>query len=131
MELFDFKKNISVEDIKFLEKSFCIELPNDYKENILLLNGKSYIYTYILHSKLGELDFSGFISLNKEDEYNIYDIYGKVIESLRYFPFADTDFGDYYCFDLDKKKIVLWNHEMNKVIQICESFTKFLKMIQS
>ncbi len=125
-----FKKKISVKDIERLETDLKVKLPDDYKEEILSLNGKSYARAYISHPKHEELDFSGFISLNPKDKRNVYDIYGEVIEDPKYFPFGDTDFGDYFCFDLKKKQIVLYLHETGKVLPICDTFTKFLKMLK-
>lgn len=126
-----FKKNITVKDIERLEADLNIILPNDYKKEILSLNGKSYARAYILDSQYEELDFSGFISLNSKDERNVYDVYGEVIEDPKYFPFADTDFGDYFCFNLKEKQIVLYLHETGNIIPICDTFTKFLKMLNS
>lgn len=102
MGLFVFRKDFSMKDVEELEKRFGIELPQDYKNRIISINGQGYAHTYIPHEKLEEIPYSRNVSLNKKDKYSIYDIYGKVIEDTRYFPFASTGTGNYFCFDLKK-----------------------------
>ena len=122
---------ISIKDIEAIEKKFNLTLPCIYKQQILSLNGKTFAYAYISHPVLGELDFSRFISLSPKDKYSIYDIFNKVIKDKKYFPFADTDFGDYYCFDLTDEKVVFWSHETDSIHKICDSFSDFLNLINS
>lgn len=119
-----------MKDVDRLETDFGIKLPKDYKQQILSINGKSYANVYIPHKKLKEIPYSRNVSLNKRDRYNIYDIYGKVIEDTRYFPFANTGSGNYFCFDLKKNQVVLWIHETDDIIYICDTFTKFQKMMK-
>ena len=128
MGLFNLKKGFNANDIKQLEKKFEIKLPDDYKEQVISINGKGYADSYIPHEVLGEVPYSRNVSLNKRDKYNIYDIYGKVIEDKRYFPFANTGTGNYYCFDLEKKQVVLWLHETEEIVYLCDSFIELMNM---
>ena len=130
MRLFDFLNKLTTNDIKRVENHYEIELPQEYKKHILSLNGNSYSGAYIQHPEYGELDFSRFISLSKKNKRNVYDIYQKNIEGKKFFPFADTDFGDFYCLDIESKQIVLWFHETGKVITVCDSFEIFLGMLK-
>ena len=129
MGLFKFNKTLSVNDIERLERQLKINLPDDYKEQIGSINGQGYTNSYVPHKSLGEIPYSRNVSLNKRDKYNIYDIYGKVIEDKRYFPFANTGTGNYYCFDLHKNNVVLWLHETETIVYLCDTFSELMRKI--
>lgn len=131
MGLFSSKKKSSLKDIEKIENEFNISLPEEYKDQILELLDKDYSGSYISVPKLGKVTYRENLSLNKKSKYSVYDIYGITIQDTRYFPFAETEFGDFYCIDLKNGKIVLWQHETEKTINICESFNHLLKLIKS
>ena len=130
MGLFSSKK-YSLKDIERIEKEFNISLPEEYKTQILNLFDVNYSHSYISVPKLGKVTYRENLSLNKKSKYSIYDIYGIAIKDTRYFPFAETEFGDFYCIDLKDNQIVLWQHETNKAIIICNSFNHLLKLIKN
>lgn len=41
-------------------------------------------------------------------------------------PFAELEFGDLLCFDRNNNNIVLYNHELDEIEIIANSFTEFL-----
>ena len=122
MTLFLSKKKSSLKDIEKIEQEFKISLPEEYKSKILDLLDINYSGSYISIPLLGKVTYRENLSLNKKRKYNIYDIYGIVIKDTRYFPFAETEFGDFYCIDLKDNKIILWQHETDHTIKICDSF---------
>lgn len=130
MGLFSSKKKSSLKDIKKIEKEFDISLPEEYKIQILDLLDVNYSGSYISVPKLGKVTYRENLSLNKKSTYSIYDIYGITIKDTRYFPFAETEFGDFYCIDLKDNQIILWQHETNKALKICNSFNHLLKLIK-
>lgn len=130
MGLFSSTKKSSLKDIEKIEKEFNISLPEEYKNQILDLLDVDYSGSYVSVPKLGKVTYRENLSLNKKSKYSIYDIYGAAITDARYFPFAETEFGDFYCIDLKNDKIVLWQHETEKAVKICDSFNHLLKLIK-
>ncbi|MBQ9181911.1 MAG: SMI1/KNR4 family protein [Bacilli bacterium] len=41
-------------------------------------------------------------------------------------PFAELEFGDLLCFDRNNNNIVLYNHELDEIEIVANSFTEFL-----
>ena len=130
MGLFSSKKKSSLKDIEKIEKDLKIRLPEEYKTKILDLLDVNYSGFYISVPKLGKVTYRENLSLNKKNKYSIYNIYEITIKDTRYFPFAETEFGDFYCIDLKDNKIVLWQHETDTIIKICESFSHLPKLIK-
>lgn len=129
MGLFNFnKKTSSSSKNTSISK---LSLPKDYINLIESLCKKTYALAYIEHPKLEDLDFSCFIPIDKSIKRNAYYIYEEIIKNPNLFPFAENDFGDFYCFDLVNNHIVLWYHETKKTVNICNIFTEFLNMIKT
>lgn len=47
----------------------------------------------------------------------------------RLVPFAMLEFGDLICFDRDAGGVVLYNHELDEIQNVANSFTDFLGML--
>lgn len=119
---------LSLEEIENVEKDLKIMLPSDYKELIGAINGGA-LKNACVTCEYGEIPYSRNVSLSPTAKSNIYQLFGCVMGSEQYFPFASVGNGDYFCFDLKKKKVVLWEHEMENIVSICETFTDLLEMI--
>ena len=114
-------------DIDVLEKDLSITLPEDYKSQIGPLNGGALRDAYIKLPKLGTISYSRNVSLHRGAKAGIYDLVGIFNgDSIKLFPFASVGNGDYFCFDLETNKVVLYLHELQSTRYVCDSFTQLL-----
>lgn len=114
-------------DIDILEKDLKITLPEDYKSQIGPLNGGALRDAYIKLPRLGKIPYSRNVSLHRGAKAGIYDLVGIFNgDSIKLFPFAGVGNGDYFCFDLDARAVVLYLHETQSTIYVCDSFTQLL-----
>ena len=119
-------------DIMNVEKDFSISLPADYKSQIASINGGALRNAYIRLPKLGEVSYSRNVSLHKEAQTGIYKLIGIFNDGpVKLFPFASVGNGDYFCFDLATNTVVLYLHEIDKTIYVCDSFTQLLSNLIS
>ena len=119
-------------DIRNVEKDFSISLPADYKSQIASINGGALRNAYIRLPKLGEVSYSRNVSLHKEAQAGIYKLIGIFNDGpVKLFPFASVGNGDYFCFDLPTNTVVLYLHEIDKTIYVCDSFTQLLSNLIS
>ena len=125
------KYPINISEIKKIENYYHIILPEDYVAQIGAINGATLDDAFILHPELDELLYSRNVNLSQSATHSIYDIFGKIKNGYRFFPFADDDFGNYFCFDLIKNNVVFWNHETDRTFYICDTFSELLNMIVS
>ena len=117
-------------DIMNVEKDFSISLPADYKSQIAPINGGALRNAYIRLPKLGEMSYSRNVSLHKEAQTSIYKLIGILNDGpVKLFPFASVGNGDYFCFDLTTNTVVLYLHEIDKTIYVCDSFSQLLSML--
>ena len=117
-------------DIMNVEKDFSISLPADYKSQIASINGGALRNAYIRLPKLGEVSYSRNVSLHKEAQAGIYKLIGIFNDGpVKLFPFASVGNGDYFCFDLATNTVVLYLHEIDKTIYVCDLFTQLLSLL--
>ena len=117
-------------DIMNVEKDFSISLPADYKSKIAPINGGALRNAYIRLPKLGEVSYSRNVSLHKEAQAGIYKLIGIFNDGpVKLFPFASVGNGDYFCFNLTTNTVVLYLHEIDKTIYVCDSFSQLLSML--
>lgn len=130
MNWLSIKKVLSDKELMELENELGITLPADYKDIIGEINGGALKNAVIQHPKVGTIAYSRNVSLNKEAKANIFELLPLFNDDIiRYFPFASVGNGDYYCFDLSNKQVVLYMHECDEYIHVCESFSQLLEML--
>lgn len=130
MNWYDVKHPMSERDIVQVEKKLKVQLPEDYKNIIGKINGGALPFAYINHPVLGEIAYSRNVSLSKKDKGNIYGIYGIMKrDGKNIFPFGHVGNGDYFCFDLQKKEVVLWEHETDQADYVCKTFSDLMQML--
>ena len=131
MEWLSIRKTLSYSEIEHLEKELKIKLPEDYKNLIGAINGGALKNAYITHPILGEVAYSRNVSLSRDARTNIFELIPIINHGdLRYFPFGSVGNGDYFCFDLQQKMIVLYVHERMETRDVCKTFTQLMNMIQ-
>ena len=119
-------------DVDSMEKELNIVLPEDYKSQIGPLNGGALRNTYINLPVLGKVPYSRNVALHKGARAGIYDLLPIFNgEKIRLFPFASVGNGDYFCFDLVSKTVVLYLHEIQETRYICKTFTELLNNLIS
>lgn len=119
-------------DVDSMEKELNIVLPEDYKSQIGPLNGGALRNTYINLPVLGKVPYSRNVALHKGARAGIYDLFPIFNgEKIRLFPFASVGNGDYFCFDLVSKTVVLYLHEIQETRYICKTFTELLNNLIS
>ena len=122
---------VTKEEVKQLEKDLAIQLPEDYKQKILSINGGALKNAYIDLPKLGKVPYSRNVSLSKKSSFSIYDLCSReTIAKNQLFPFGTVGNGDYFCFDLKNHQVVLYLHETLKIMQVCKTYSELLSMIE-
>lgn len=118
-------------EVKGVSNELCVNLPEDYCSIIGPINGGVLRNAFILDQNRKNISYSRNVSLSKKSKVNIFMLYTEDSEfKPRYFPFGSVGNGDYFCFDLDNQTVVLWQHEIDRYIYICQTFTELLDMIQ-
>lgn len=130
MEWFCVRTPLSMEEIELVERRLNIQLPTDYKQMIGPINGGALKDAYVKHPSIGEIAYGRNLALDENAKTNVFTLYGCIMEDKRYFPFASVGNGDYFCFDLQTERVILWLHEYNEIYDICETFTQLLQMMQ-
>ena len=114
-------------DVNRLEKELKIKLPKDYKEQIGPINGGALRNAYIELPRFGKVPYSRNVALHMGAKAGIYELFPIFIfEKIVLFPFASVGNGDYFCFDLETNKVVLYLHELQSTRYVCDSFTQLL-----
>lgn len=125
------RKTLSREEIQAVESELKITLPDDYKDMIGKINGGALKGAVVQHYQIGNVSYSRNVPLNKDAKANIFELVHLFNNgTLKYFPFASVGNGDYYCFDLDNYQVVLYLHEYNSYLYVCENFRQLLQMIK-
>ena len=121
---------LSLSDVESLEKELKIHLPEDYKVQIGPINGGALRNTYIELPQLGIVPYSRNIALHKGARAGIYDLFPIFnCEAVVLFPFASVGNGDYFCFDLVSKTVVLYLPEIQSTHYVCKTFTELMNRI--
>jgi len=118
-------EKLNESDIKEVEATFGITLPNDYKSIVIKNNNaRPSISTFDTESSKGHV-FKKLLSLKKNDIETVYKakkVLSKIDNTL--IPFANDPAGNYLCFKGDS--VVYWQHEDNSISKIANNFTEFL-----
>ena len=99
---------------EFLKKNHVI-LPAALVECLVQNNG----------GRPSEKDFStnkgegyvckNLLSFNEKDKESVYKFYPDMFRGTTLFPFAMDASGNFVCYDMKKRKYVLWKHETDSV----------------
>lgn len=124
-------KQITKEQIYEIEKELNINLPEEYRSEIRNLNGGALPAAVYNDPFLGDIAYSRNVNLLKNGKFNIVQLFRSIDGgSCKYFPFGSVGNGDYFCFDLQTGKVVLYSHEEENIYAICDSFTEFIDGIK-
>lgn len=97
----------------FLQK-YNVGLPASLIEIMEKYNGGRPSEKTIMTASNKEYVFKSMLSYNRTDKETIYSIYPDVFKETSWFPFASDAAGNFICYDLKKKKCILYNHETNQ-----------------
>ena len=129
MEWLSVRNPMTTAEVEAVERELGIKLPEDYKEQIGSINGGALKKACVV-CEAGRIPYSRNVSLSQKAKGNIFELFGSVMDSKQFFPFANVGNGDLFCFDLKNKNVVLWKHEANELIGISNSFSELLEMIE-
>ena len=59
--------------------------------------------------------FKSLLSFNENDKESIFSFYPDLFRGTNLFPFGLDSAGNFICYDMRKKKYVLWNHETDEI----------------
>ena len=121
---------LTITEVESLEQEFDIKLPQDYKNIIGPINGGALRNAYIEVMNLGKVAFSRNVSLQKDVKSGVRDLLPALNDKvIQLFPFASVGNGDYFCFDLTENIVVLYQHEKQTTVYVCNTFSQFLKKL--
>ena len=121
---------LTMEEIDDLCKKYSVLLPEDYRLSIGDINGGGLVSARVYVQGIGNVPYSRNITLADDKRGNAFSLFNIFDEGKRkYFPFGDVGNGDYFCFDINKNQVVLYCHETQETVFVCNTFTEFLKMI--
>lgn len=110
-----------------LEKNIGISLPLDIQQIFQKYNNGRPSLKLFDTSKEVECEFKKLLSLNTSDAENIYDFLKLESKFKELVPIASTPSGNLIC--LYDGKIVYWNHELDSIEELSNSFTNFLEKL--
>lgn len=94
----------------FLKKNH-VKLPSALVECLIQNNGGRPSEKEFSTNKGKGYVFKNLLSFNENDKESIYKFYPDLFRGTTLFPFAMDASGNFICFDIKKKKYVLWKHE--------------------
>ncbi len=107
----------------FLAK-YKIDLPTSLVDIMEKYNGGRPSDKVVVTDTKREYVFKSMLSYNSDDKETIYKIYPDLFKETDWFPFASDAAGNFICYDVKKKKCVLYNHETDKGEAITEMALK-------
>ena len=90
-------------------------LPDELVSVIETYNGGRPEEKEIVTDAGREYVFKSLLSYNQDDKETIYTIYPELFIDSYLFPIGSDSAGDFICYDLKKQRLVLLNHETNKI----------------
>lgn len=119
--------NLIDEFEQLVEYKFC----ESFKKCVLINNGGRLNKKCFLAEKSEERVLKSFLSFNKEDKENVWDMFEWIEKEIKkkYIPFAIDNFGNLVCFDKSNDKIVFVNNDNMSVQIVAETFDDFLKTL--
>lgn len=123
-------KKIEYIDIQKIEKLYGLKFSDDFSEFFLMNNGgipKKPICVvdgeeYEVRSFLAFGD-DEYYSIKKPIDYFQKHTNGKII------PFAVDSGGNYFCLNVENKKVYFWSHDDDLYYFLCDSFAKFIDFL--
>lgn len=130
MNWIDVKKQIKDVDLDAIEKELQIRLPNDYRCRIKKINGGALKEAYYPSKEYGKIAYARNTNLSLDAKANAAFLAKKINkEEIRYFPFGSVGNGDYFCLNLQDNSVVLYVHEGENFLEVCDSYTDFMKRL--
>ena len=127
MVIFQMCTPLESTDLVRVEQEFGIVLPDDYKTGITTINGGALSNAYIVVEPLGEVPYCRNVPLHREARGNIYDLFESINDgAVTLFPFGSVGNGDYFCFDFAASTVVLYLHEIQSTVDVCDTFTQLM-----
>lgn len=130
MEWIGVRKKLTPDEVKKIGVDIGLVFPSDYCRLIGEINGGGLESAVVDVPGLGRIPYSRNINLCSDvrgNAINLYKIYQK--RGIKCFPIASVGNGDYYCYDTSTWNVVVWLHEDNRIVRVCKTFSKLLKMI--
>ena len=117
--------------VEILELKYHFMIPDDLKECIIKNNAGVPSLSAFDFGENNAMVFGGLLSFNEGETDSFFD-YVNIFEkedgkSLKMFPFALDPAGNFFC--VENGKIVLYKHEEDRTIVICDTFSDFLNML--
>lgn len=127
-------KKVEEFSIAKIENELKIKFPNDYKKVVLEHNGGCPIPQSFSIGEHKEFEINSMLDICSEPVNEILDTFTVINAKInkKLIPFASDSFGNYICFDYSIDKIhpvVFWEHDSNKIYNICNSFSELLSML--
>ena len=117
--------------VDVLEIKYHYPLPDDFKKCILEYNAGVPSPCLFDFGENKNKVFGGLLSYNIDDLDNIYDFVAlfenQDKSGLSMLPFGIDPAGNFIC--LKDEKIVFYDHETERAILTCDTFTQFLVML--
>lgn len=119
----------SVDCINEFESLVNYSFPTEFKNCVLHNNGGRPNKRVFDTDVQRERSLKTFLSFNKEDRETIWKIleWNKTQLLDNYIAFAIDNFGNLICFDKSKQRIVFYNLESDRVEQIANNFSEFMR----
>lgn len=105
-----------------------IMFPIDFIETIKESNGGSPSLSTFDSSRNEELNFNRLLSFNKDDLDNIF-IATQNLNKSEIIPIANDGFGNFIVYLKTDLKVYFYNHEINELEFISDSFTDLLSKL--
>jgi cell wall assembly regulator SMI1 len=124
------KKDCSLENIKHIEDSLSIKLPQNFI-TVLLSNDGAYPEKN-LYDFGNEKEKIVQCLLSCKNDSNSILVAAQRIGKKNIVPFMKDPFGNYICFqftNLQDYEIILWDHDTEITYKITDSFENFVNML--
>ncbi|SDB13792.1 SMI1/KNR4 family protein [Butyrivibrio sp. INlla16] len=110
----EWKYKIDLKDKKVfseIEKERKIKIPEDLKK-IIIEGNAATPNNYKVMMGSDERVVGAILSFNKDDK-DVDTVFTalEVVTDKDLLPFGIDSFGNYFCYDLSKEKVVFWDHE--------------------
>lgn len=113
-----------------IEKMYDIQLPEVYKKFIEQYNAGALVNGYYICTDGKKIPYSSNLNLMIESKFNAMILFEIIDDGCKkIFPFGNVGNGDYFCFDLQTEKVVLYKHELGEKIILEECFNNFLSKL--
>lgn len=119
----------SLESITEYEALTRSQLPDDIKEVIRLHNGGRPSLKYYDLPEEKDKEFKTLLSFNRNDIENVFAVYPLDSADGALVPFASDSAGNF--FVIRDGKVYLWQHELDTIVFLAESFSDFLETLHS